>query len=232
MDNPEHIAIIMDGNGRWAKERHLPKLAGHKKGVETVRKIVESCIKFDIRYLTLYAFSAENWARPKDEVNGLFKLLDNFLDREMALFHDNKVRLCIIGERDRLRENLRKKIEKYELETRGYKTLTTNIALSYGSRQEILGAVKSIIKDVKDGVLDPSCIDEKAFASYLYTRDCPDPDLLIRTSGEMRVSNFLLWQISYSELYVTKKYWPDFTGSDLKKAIDEYKARERRFGGR
>ncbi len=227
---PQHIAIIMDGNGRWAKKRGLPKIFGHKQGVESVKNITKACIKFKVKYLTLYAFSTENWQRPKDEVVKLFGLLENFLKTQMALFHDNNVRLCIIGDRSRIEPAIRKIIETAEKDTAGYTGLVLNIALSYGSRQEIVSAIKAISEDVKMGKLDPSKIDEALFSTYLYTRDCPDPELLIRTSGEMRVSNFLLWQISYSEIYVTEKLWPDFGEKDLKKAIEDYQKRERRFG--
>lgn len=227
---PQHIAIIMDGNGRWAKKRGIPKIMGHKQGVESVKNITKAGIKFGVKYLTLYAFSTENWLRPKDEVVRLFGLLENFLKTEMLLFHDNNVRLRIIGDRSRIAPAIRKIIETVEKDTAGYSRLVLNIALSYGSRQEILDAVRSILEDVKKGALNPSKIDEALFSTYLYTRDCPDPDLLIRTSGEMRVSNFLLWQISYSEIYVTEKLWPDFGEQDLKKAIEEYSKRERRFG--
>ncbi|MBU3912242.1 MAG: isoprenyl transferase [Candidatus Omnitrophica bacterium] len=230
MKTPRHIAIIMDGNGRWAKKRGLPRIMGHKKGVDSVKNIVTSCIKFKVEYLTLYAFSTENWLRPKREIKGLFRLLENFLDNEIKLFHDNGVRLRIIGDRDRLDARIRKKIEETEAETAGYGTLNLNIALSYGSRQEILNAARMLSKEVKNGRLQPEQIDERLFSKYLYTNESPDPDLLIRTSGEMRVSNFLLWQISYSEIYVTSKFWPDFREPDLEKAIEEYSKRERRFG--
>ncbi|MFH1782410.1 MAG: isoprenyl transferase [Candidatus Omnitrophota bacterium] len=230
MSVPNHIAIIMDGNGRWAEKRGLPKIEGHRRGVETVKKIVRSCIDLDVKYLTLYAFSTENWLRPKKEVSALFNLLHNFLDSQMSLFHENKVRLRIIGERDKLDKKLIKKIEKHEADTSSYDVLEVNIALSYGSRQEIITACRAIVEDVKKGKLEPSRINEEIFSKYLYTKDSPDPDLLIRTSGEMRLSNFLLWQLSYAEIYVTKKFWPDFKKEDLKEAIGEYEKRERRFG--
>lgn len=230
MSTPKHIAIIMDGNGRWARRRGLPKIMGHKRGVETVKKIVKACIKFKIKYLTLYTFSTENWNRPTKEVKALFKLLSQFLATQSRLFHDNKVRFRVIGERERIDEAIRKKIEKTEEDTRKYDALLMNVALSYGGRQEIVNAVRSIAEEIESGILKPDKIDEKVFSNHLYTRDCPDPDLLIRTSGEMRVSNFLLWQISYAEFYVTEKLWPDFGEQDLKNAIEEYKRRERKFG--
>lgn len=231
MGIPQHIAIIMDGNGRWAKKRGLPKIMGHRQGVESVKKIVRSSVKFGVKYLTIYAFSAENWQRPRNEVRALFKLLENFLKKETRLLHENGVRLRVIGERDKIQPDLRKRIEQVEKDTARNSALVLNVALSYGARQEIVNAARILSEEAKKGDIEPSKIDEKLFARYLYTRDCPDPDLLIRTSGEMRVSNFLLWQISYSELYVTEKLWPDFGEADLKKAIEEYQRRERRFGG-
>lgn len=230
MKIPQHIAIIMDGNGRWAKKRGLPKVMGHKQGVESVKNITKACIKFGVKYLTIYAFSTENWQRPKDEVSVLFKLLEDFIKKESRIFHDNNVRVRIIGERNRIPPELIKIIEGLEQDTKDYNKLTLNIALSYGSRQEIVNAVRVLSGEAKKGAIDPEAIDEKVFSRYLYTRDCPDPELLIRTSGEMRVSNFLLWQISYSEIYVTPKLWPDFGERDLKNAIEEYQKRERRFG--
>jgi len=230
MTIPRHIAIIMDGNGRWAKARNLPKVMGHKEGVEAVKRIVKSCLDLGVKYLTLYAFSTENWMRPKNEVMALFQLLEDFIDREFELFHKNNVRLFIIGERHRIEKRLLEKIEKFEKDTQNYTALTMNIALSYGARQEILNAARALSEEVKEDRLKPADIDEKLFSERLYTAGQPDPDLLIRTSGEMRLSNFLLWQISYAELYVTDKFWPDFGEEDLKKAIEEYNKRERRFG--
>lgn len=230
MNIPKHIAIIMDGNGRWAKKRSLPKIAGHRKGVESVHEIVRASIKFGVKYLTLYAFSTENWQRPKEEVKALFGLLENFLDSQMRLFEENNVRLSIIGARDNIWPKLREKIEHFENQTQNNSALSLNIALSYGGRQEILSAVKALVDMAKDGSIDSSKINEKLFSMNLYTKDIPDPDLLIRTSGEMRVSNFLLWQISYAEIYVTETLWPDFSERDLKMAIEEYQKRQRRFG--
>ncbi len=230
MKIPQHIAIIMDGNGRWAKKRGLPKIMGHKQGVDSVKNSVKACIKFGVKYLTLYAFSTENWLRPRKEIEGLFKLLENFLDSQFQIFHKNNVRLCIIGDREKIAPFLRKKIEQAEKDTKAYNSLVLNIALSYGAREEIVRAVKNISEDVKKGNVKTPDIDEKLFSEYLYTKDCPDPDLLIRTSGEMRISNFLLWQISYAEFYVTPKLWPDFGEKDLKIAIEEYDKRDRRYG--
>lgn len=232
MTIPKHIAIIMDGNGRWAKARGLPKVMGHTQGVEAVRRTVKACLKIGVKYLTLYAFSAENWSRPDHEVKVLFQLLENFIDKEFKIFHDNRIRLHIIGERERIQKDLLAKIESAEKDTKDYDSLTLNIALSYGGRQEILNAAKILAEDVRSAKINLSDIDERIFSSKLYTAGQPDPDLLIRTSGEMRVSNFLLWQICYTEFYVTEKLWPDFDEKELNKAITEYNKRDRRFGGR
>ena len=232
MNIPKHIAIIMDGNGRWAEARGLPKVIGHKQGVDAVRNTVKTCLKVGVQYLTLYAFSTENWSRPEGEIKALFQLLENFIDNEIKLFHDNKIKFCIIGERNRIQKDLLAKIEETEKDTSDYHDLTLNIALSYGARQEILNAVKILAQDAKSGKIDPKDIDEKMFSNELYTKGQPDPDLLIRTSGEMRVSNFLLWQISYAELYVTETLWPDFNEKEFNKAIEAYNKRDRRFGGR
>ena len=230
MNIPKHIAIIMDGNGRWAEARNLPKVMGHKQGVESVRNVVKACLKMGIKYLTLYAFSTENWKRPDYEVKALFQLLENFIDKEFELFHKKNIRFRVIGERQKIQRDLLAKIEGLEKDTEHYTSLTVNIALSYGARQEILNAVKNLAEEVSGGRLKAKDIDENIFSERLYTAGQPDPDLLIRTSGEMRVSNFLLWQISYAELYVTQKFWPDFGEQDLKDAIEEYGKRERRFG--
>lgn len=232
MTIPKHIAIIMDGNGRWAKKRGLPKVIGHAQGVESVKRTVKACLKIGVKYLTIYAFSTENWSRPVQEVTALFKLLENFIDKEFKMFHDNKIRLCIIGERHKIQKDLLAKVEGAEKATENYDALILNIALSYGGRQEILNAARLLAEDVKNKKIDLGDIDEKMFSSRLYTAGQPDPDLLIRTSGEMRVSNFLLWQISYAEFYVTEKLWPDFDENELNKAIEEYNKRDRRFGGR
>jgi undecaprenyl diphosphate synthase len=227
---PRHIAIIMDGNGRWARKKGLPKVMGHAQGVKTLHEIVAGCIKFGVKYLTVYAFSSENWHRPNREIKAIFGLLDKFLDEQMGLFHENNVKLRIIGDINKIDSKLRKKIERAEKDTVNNSALVLTVALSYGSRQEIVNAVRTLSQQVKKGTINPSEIDEETFSSCLYTKGCPDPDLLIRTSGEMRISNFLLWQISYAEMYVTEKLWPDFREADLEKAIEEYRKRERRFG--
>ncbi|MFA5388637.1 MAG: isoprenyl transferase [Candidatus Omnitrophota bacterium] len=232
MNIPKHIAIIMDGNGRWAEARGLPKVMGHAQGVEAVKRTVKACIETGVKTLTLYAFSTENWSRPEHEIKALFQLLENFIDREFKLFHNNGIRFRVIGEREKIQKDLLSKLERTEKDTSDYKNLTLNIALSYGGRQEIVNAARALAKDVKDGKMELSGIDEKIFSDRLYTAGQPDPDLLIRTSGEMRISNFLLWQISYAELYVTEKLWPDFDRKELSKAIEEYNKRDRRFGGR
>ncbi len=227
---PEHVAIIMDGNGRWAKARGLPNLAGHRAGVKTARAILEAAKKLGIKILTLYTFSTENWKRPKKEVEGLFKLLENSLEKEVHKLDKNDIRFSVIGDLAGLPKNLRKKLESAITRTRKNSSFILNLALNYGSRQEIVEAVRRIAKEAVLGRIDPARIDEEIFSDHLYTKGLPDPDLLIRTSGEKRVSNFLLWQISYSEIYITEKYWPDFDSSDLEKAVIDYQRRERRFG--
>jgi len=222
----------MDGNGRWAEARGLPRIMGHAQGVEAVRKAVKACLKLGIKHLTLYAFSTENWSRPDREIKALFQLLENFIDREIKLFHDNKIRFHIIGERQRVQKDLLAKVEGAEKATESYDSLTLNIALSYGGRQEILNAARVLAEDARAGRINPPEINEEIFSSKLYTAGQPDPDLLIRTSGEIRVSNFLLWQISYAEFYITETLWPDFDEKELNKAIEEYNKRDRRFGGR
>jgi len=228
---PRHVAMIMDGNGRWARQRHLPRIEGHRVGAESARVIIRTAGELGIKYLTLYAFSVENWNRPKDEVDALMKYLVHYLKSETPELNKNNVRLEVIGQIYRLpevvQEHLRKSIATLSKNT----GLTLIMALSYGGRTEIVDAVRSIATKVKAGELDPSDITEQVFAQHLYTRNVPDPDLLIRTSGEMRVSNFLLWQISYTELVVTPTLWPDFRKPQLYAAIEEYNSRNRRFGG-
>lgn len=227
---PYHIAIIMDGNGRWARARGLPRIAGHRAGVETVRRILEAGRDIGIKMMTLYAFSTENWKRPTKEVKILFGLLETYLDREGYKFDRDNIRFNVIGDEKALPAKLRKKLEETIERTRKNSTFTLNLALNYGSRHEIAQAARAIAKEALEGRIDPAKIDEKTISAYLYTRGLPDPDLLIRTSGENRISNFLLWQISYSELYFTEKLWPDFDEDDLKKAIEDFQHRQRRFG--
>ena len=228
---PRHVAIIMDGNGRWAASRGLPKIAGHRSGVKAAQEAIEASRALGIKVLTLYTFSTENWKRPKREVEMLFGLLEEYLDRNKDKFNENNIKFSVIGNRVDLPDSVVKKIAVIEESTGNNTGLVLNLALNYGSRPEIVEASRMIALDVKEGRVSPSGIDEKLFSEYLYTKNIPDPDLLIRTSGEMRVSNFLLWQIAYSELYVTKKLWPDFKKADFKKAITEFAKRERRFGG-
>ncbi|MDR1196129.1 MAG: isoprenyl transferase [Endomicrobium sp.] len=221
---PKHVAIIMDGNGRWAKKRSLPRILGHKQGVRTVKEIVKASSSLGIRVLTLYAFSTENWKRPQSEIKGLFSLLLQFLKKELREIHKNNVRLRILGDISKFPDKIQKELLS-ACELTGNNTgLEFNIALNYGARQEILRAFE---KMAQEGIKD---FTEEKFSEFLYTRGQPDPDLLIRTSGEMRISNFLLWQIAYCEIYITEKFWPDFNENDLKEAIIEYQKRERRFG--
>jgi undecaprenyl diphosphate synthase len=228
---PTHIAIIMDGNGRWAKERHLPRVEGHRNGVESVRATVRACGEVGVKYLTLYAFSVENWNRPKDEVDTLMKYLARYLKNEIGELNRNNVKLEVIGQIYRLPEFVQEQLKKTQAALAKNNGLTLVLALSYGGRTEIVEAVRSIAEKAKQGKLEPAEINEQVISQHLYTRHTPDPDLLIRTSGEMRVSNFLLWQISYSELVVTQTLWPDFRKPQLFAAIEEYARRHRRFGG-
>lgn len=228
---PKHIAIIMDGNGRWARERGLPRSAGHHAGIERVREVIKAASGLGVGVVTLFAFSTENWSRPKKEVTLLMRALNNYLDRQINELIENNIRLRVIGRQRPIPGYLLDKINKAEEKTKDNTGLIFTLALNYGSRQEIVDAAKKFARAViKDGAnLDG--LDEENFSDYLYTAGLPDPDLLIRTSGEMRISNFLLWQLSYAELYFPKKYWPDFGKEDLEKAIDIYQKRERRFGG-
>jgi len=227
---PRHIAIIMDGNGRWAKERGLPRLEGHRVGAESVQEVLEASIQLGVEYLTLYAFSSENWSRPATEVSALMGLLNRFLENKAKELDRQNVRLIAIGQVDRLPEKTRVLIERIEARTANHTTLTLVLALSYGGREEIVEAARSLASDAAAGNISASDIDAELFASRLQTSGIPDPDLLIRTSGEMRVSNFLLWQISYAEIVIVKKYWPDFRHGDLLDSVEEYKRRHRRFG--
>ncbi len=228
---PRHVAIIMDGNGRWAKQRGLPRLKGHEQGTESVRAAIRCCRDAGIAYLTLYAFSVENWSRPKAEINGLMKLLRTFLRDRAQELHDHRIRLRVSGRIADLPAAVRKELARVVSETGAYEDATLVLALSYGGRAELVDATKSIAAEVKAGTLDPEAIDEHTIANHLYLPDIPDPDLLIRTSGEMRLSNFLLWQLSYTELYVTDVLWPDFREEEFKKALEAYAGRHRRFGG-
>jgi undecaprenyl diphosphate synthase len=228
---PQHVAVIMDGNGRWARQRHLPRIEGHRQGAESARVIIKTAGELGIKYLTLYAFSAENWNRPKDEVDALMKYLIHYLKSETPDLNKSNVRLEAIGQIHRLPENVQEQLKKSIATLSKNNGLTLVLALSYGGRAEIVDAVRSVAKKVKAGELDPADITEKIFAQHLYTRSWPDPDLLIRTSGEMRISNFLLWQISYAELVITQTLWPDFRKPQFYAALEEYTRRHRRFGG-
>ncbi|MBC7360742.1 MAG: isoprenyl transferase [Candidatus Aminicenantes bacterium] len=224
---PAHIAIIMDGNGRWARKRNLPRTEGHKAGSESVKEVVEACARLGIKYLTLYAFSRENWKRPKEEVNTLWNLLKDYLADENKILVENDLRLKVIGERKGIPYFVRRELARVERLTRNNRRMTVVLALNYGGRQEIIEAVRKLLKRK----VRPEDLNEETFSKYLDTADLPDPDLLIRTSGEMRLSNFLLWQCAYTELWITPVLWPDFRRKDLFQAIIEYQKRERRFGG-
>jgi undecaprenyl diphosphate synthase len=227
---PTHVAVIMDGNGRWAKQRNLPRIEGHRNGAESVRAVVRAAGEIGIKYLTLYAFSVENWTRPKEEVDTLMKYLDRYLRTESGELMKNNVRLEAIGQIYRLPEAVQQQLKKTIAATARNNGLTLVLALSYGGRAEIVDAVRSIAAKVKKKQLEPEEITEEVISEHLYTKQLPDPDLLIRTSGEMRVSNFLLWQISYAELVVTPTLWPDFRKAQFIAAIEEYAQRHRRFG--
>ncbi len=228
---PRHVAIIMDGNGRWAQARGLPRIAGHRRGAEAVRRTVAGARDLGIPYLTLFGFSSENWRRPSTEIHDLMGLLRHYLFGEVAELHRNGIRLKVIGEISRLAPDIISLIEKAEALTRGNSAITLTMALSYGGRAEIVAAVRAIAAQVARGSLAADAVDEDCLARHLFTEGLPDPDLLIRTSGEQRISNFLLWQCAYSELVFTKTLWPDFAKSDLDQAIEEYCGRERRYGG-
>jgi len=227
---PRHIAIIMDGNGRWARERSLPRIFGHRAGIESVREIVRACGEVGIGVLTLYVFSVENWERPRGEVRGLMTMLKELLRKEVRELDKNNVRLMSIGRRELLPKVVQEELERAIAALKDNTGLLLNLALSYGGRAEIVEAARRIGEEAKQGTLDLKRLDEKVFAEHLFAPDLPDPDLLIRTAGEMRVSNFLLWQIAYAELYITDVLWPDFRRPNLLKAIEDYQKRERRFG--
>jgi undecaprenyl diphosphate synthase len=227
---PKHIAIIMDGNGRWAKQQGEDRIFGHHSGVTAVRESVEACAELGINYLTLYAFSTENWNRPKEEVNALMELLVNTISGETANLQKNNIKLTAIGDLNSLPENCKKSLEKSIKETENNQRLTLILALSYSSKWEILKAINEIANEVSQGNIKPDTIDEEIFRKHLCTANIPDPELMIRTSGEHRISNFLLWQLAYAEFYFTEKLWPDFKRDDLYKAIIDFQNRERRFG--
>jgi len=227
---PVHVAIIMDGNGRWAKARNLPRVAGHKRGAEAVKTVVKSAAEMGISYLTLYGFSSENWKRPRSEVNDLMGLLRYYLSSEISYLHKNGVRLRVIGEREKLDPDITAMIVDAERQTVGNKAITLTIALSYGGRAEITHAARCVAEAVASGALRPEDIDEEALSRHLFTSDTPDPDLLIRTSGEKRISNFLLWQLAYAEFVFVDTLWPDFTKDNFVNAINEFQGRERRYG--
>jgi undecaprenyl diphosphate synthase len=227
---PQHVAIIMDGNGRWAQRRGLPRIRGHQVGTESVRTIVRACKKAGVKYLTLYAFSVENWVRPKNEIRGLMRILKHFLTKEEKELHDNQVRLRVIGRLHDLPADVQTELKRVMKTTGHYTGGQLILALSYGGRAEIVDAVRSIAIKVKKGDLSPDSIDETTIAENLYAPDIPDPDLMIRTSGELRISNFLLWQLSYAEFYITDVLWPDFREEEFARALDAYSRRRRRFG--
>jgi undecaprenyl diphosphate synthase len=228
---PEHVAIILDGNGRWAKKRGLPRSLGHKEGCVTLEKTVEDAARLGIKYLTVYGFSTENWKRSSDEVGALMQLFRYYMVRLLKVAKANNVRVSMIGDQQRFDRDIVEGINKLEQETKDNTGLTLVIAVNYGGRDEIVRATRNIMQDVKEGKILPEEMDERKFESYLDTAKIPDPDLLIRTSGELRLSNYLLWQLAYTELYVTDCYWPDFNMDELKKAVEAYNSRERRFGG-
>src|SRR5262245_4855832 len=230
-NRPAHVAIIMDGNGRWAKQRHLPRVEGHREGAESVRAVVRAAGEAGIKYFIVYAFSVENWSRPKDEVDTLMKYLARYLKNEIGELTRNNVRLEAIGQIYRLPEFVQEQLAKTKAALSKHNGLTLILALSYGGRTEIVEAVRDIAAKAQKGTIDPAEINEQTISQHLYTKNLPDPDLLIRTSGEMRVSNFLLWQISYAELVVTPTLWPDFRKAQLFDALEEYGRRHRRFGG-
>ena len=231
LPKPRHVAIIMDGNGRWAKERGLPRIEGHREGAQSVRALLRAAKQAGIEYLTVYAFSTENWKRPPHEVAALMQLLVDSLDAYEQELHDNQIRLRVMGRIDDLPGFVRKRVEKAVRETAHYPDHTFIVALSYGGRAELVDATRKIAQEVQSGQLNPAKIDEETIAQHLYLPDVPDPDLLIRTSGELRLSNFLLWQLSYAEFYITQTYWPDFREADFQEALKSYQQRDRRIGG-
>ncbi|MCP3966475.1 MAG: isoprenyl transferase [Lentisphaerae bacterium] len=227
-----HVAIIMDGNGRWAKKRGLSHLEGHRKGAEAVQTAIETAKELGLEYLTLYAFSTENWSRPQEEVDGLMSLLEEFVEAKVEVLQKNNVRLKTVGRTNDLPESTRKKLLECIEKTAGNNSGTLVLAINYGGRAEIVDAAKKIARDAVDKKLDPDTIDENVFIQYMYDPSIPDPDMMIRTSGELRLSNFLVWELSYAEFYVTDILWPDFGREEFLKAADAFYGRERRYGGR
>jgi undecaprenyl diphosphate synthase len=224
---PTHVAIIMDGNGRWALSRGLPRLVGHRAGTENLRRIIRACVEFGVKYLTIYAFSTENWGRPREEIDGLMRILEDVIDKELDELHQEGVQLRHIGRLERLDPKIQEKVlDAIEL-TKNNQRLILNVAFNYGGRDEIICAIRKMIKDG----IKPEAVDEELVNRYLFTAGTPDPDLIIRTSGELRISNFLIWQAAYSEWYVTPTYWPDFNKEEFRKVLDAYAQRDRRFGG-
>ena len=223
---PQHVAIIMDGNGRWALKRGLPRLAGHKAGTENLRRIIKACVEFEVKYLTIYAFSTENWGRPREEVIGLMRILENVIDKELNELSEQGVQIRHLGRLDQLAPALQEKVMDAVETTRQNTTLILNVAFNYGGRDEIVNAIQQMLRD---GV-QPDTVTPELVGKYLYTAGVPDPDLIIRTSGELRISNFLIWQAAYSEWYVTPTYWPDFGKEEFRKALDEFADRDRRYG--
>jgi len=228
---PQHIAVIMDGNGRWAQRRHLPRIAGHRAGVQSARTVIETCARLKIPALTLYAFSMENWRRPKAEIDFLMRLLREYLRKELPVIHRNNIRLLVIGRPDQLPAAVRADVVRAMEQTAENSGMKLAVALNYGGRAELVDAFNHILDRVRNNGLANARVDEETISQYLYTAGLPDPDLLIRTSGEMRVSNFLLWQIAYAEIYVTETLWPDFTRAQLYEALLDFQKRERRYGG-
>ncbi|RPH62008.1 MAG: di-trans,poly-cis-decaprenylcistransferase, partial [Chloroflexi bacterium] len=221
---PAHVAIIMDGNGRWALKRRLPRLAGHKAGTENLRRIIKACVEFGVKYLTIYAFSTENWGRPREEVQGLMRILEDVIDKELAELDDQGVQIRHLGRLDQLDPALQEKVMDAVETTRHNSRLVLNVAFNYGGRAELVNAIQQMLRD---GV-DPEHVTPELVSQYLYTAGVPDPDMIIRTSGELRISNFLIWQAAYSEWYVTPTYWPDFGKEEFRKALDEFAHRDRR----
>ena len=228
---PRHIAVIMDGNGRWAQAQGLPRIEGHRRGVHSVRRTVEECARLEIEQLTLYCLSSENWKRPQGELDFLMRLLEQYMIEERSTILDQNIQACVIGRRQGIADAALREMDKTVQMSRSNTGLRLCLAINYGSRAEIADAVKEIARDVQEGRLDVEDIDEETIGSRLYTGGMPDPDLMIRTAGEMRISNFLLWQISYAELWVTERFWPEFDEVHLHQAIRDYASRDRRFGG-